>query len=65
MCLLENRNSKIEGHTDRQEQYSRRNCLLIHDIGERRHEITDEVIIQTIKSEMDIDTIVKDIERTH
>ena len=31
----------------------------------RRHEVTDEVVIQTIKLEMDIDMYVKDIDRTH
>ena len=65
MSFLENKNGEIEQQIDRQEQYSRRNYLLIHGIEERRHEVTDEVVIRTIKSEMDIDIDVKDIDRTH
>ena len=65
-CALSGKqNGEIEQQIDRQEQYPRRNCLLIHGIEERRHEVTDEVVIQTIKSEMDIDLDVKDIDRTH
>ena len=65
--FLENKNGEIEQQTDRQEQYFRRNCLLIHAIEEKRHRsyVTDEVVIQTFKSEMDIDIDVKDIDRTH
>ena len=65
VSFLENKNGKIEQQIDRQEQYSRRNCLLIHGIEERRHEVTDEVVIWTIKSEIDIDIDVKDIDGTH
>ena len=49
------RNGEIELQIDRQEQYSRKNCLLIHDIEERSQEVTDKLVAQTIKSEMDID----------
>ena len=43
---------------------SRKNLILklnakIHSV------VTDEVVMQTIKSEMDIDIDVKDIDRTH
>ena len=65
VSFLENKNGETEQQIDRQEQYSRRNCLLIHGIKERRHEVTDELVIQTIKSEIDIDTNVKDIDQTH
>ena len=39
----------------------------MHGIEERRHwwKVTDEVVIQTIKSEMDIDLDVKAIDQTH
>ena len=63
--LLENKNGEIEQQIHRQEQYSKRNCLLIHGIKERRHKAIDEVVIQTIKSETDIDIDVKDIDQTH
>lgn len=62
MCFLENKNGEIERQIERQEQYSRRNCFLMHGIKEKRHESTDELIIQTIKSEMDTDINVKNID---
>ena len=65
VSFLGNKNGDIEQQIDRQEQYSRSNCLLIHGIEERRHEVTDELVIQTIKSEMDIDIDVKDIDGFH
>ena len=49
VSFLENKNGEIEQQIDRQEQYSRRNYLLIHGIEERRHEVTDEVVIQTME----------------
>ena len=59
------RSMTIEQHADRHVQYSRRNCLLTHGIEERRQKVTDELVIQTIKSEVNIDTNLKDIDRTH
>ena len=32
---------------------------------EKKHEVTDEVVIQTIKSKIDLDTDVKGIDGTH
>ena len=37
---------KADRALDRQEQYSRRNCLLIHGIDEENQENTDEVVIK-------------------
>ena len=59
------KNGELQQQIDIQEQYSRRSCLLIHGIKERRHEVTDELTVQTIKSEMSIDINVKDFDRTH
>ena len=55
----------MEQHADRHVHYSRRNCLLTHGIEERRQKVTDELVIQTIKPEMNIDANLKDIDRTH
>ena len=44
---------KADRTLDRQEQYSRRNCLLIHGIVEENQENTDEVLINALKKEMD------------
>ena len=65
VSFLENKNGEIEHQIDRQEQYSRSNCLFIHGIEERRHEVIDELVIQSIKSDMDIDIDVKDIDRSY
>ena len=35
---------KLSSLVDRQEQYSRRNCILIHGLKENQNEDTDEVI---------------------
>ena len=65
MSFLENKNGEIQQQIDRQEHCPRRNCLLIHGFEKRRHDVTDEVVIQTIKSKMDIDINVKDTDQTH
>ena len=44
---------------------SRGNCLLIHRIKEIRHKATDELVIQTIKSKMDIGIDVNYINQTY
>ena len=40
---------KADRALDCQEQYSRRNCLLIHNIDEENQESTDEVVINILK----------------
>ena len=57
--------SKLEKQADQQEQYSRRNCLLVHGIKEVREEATDDMIIETISKNLDIDITPHDIERSH
>ena len=53
----------LKGCLDRQEQYSRRNCLLIHGLPESKNENTDELVIDTIKEKMgeEIEKNEKDI----
>ena len=58
---LENAEKKIED----QEQYSRRNCLLIHGIEETDKEKTDQLVLDVINKDMDIDMPISAIERTH
>ena len=41
----------LKGCLDRQEQYSRRNCLLIHGLPESKNENTDELVIDTVKED--------------
>ena len=65
MDSLSTKIEKLEKLQDQQEQYSRRNCLLIHGIAEEKEEITDEVIINTLNEKLDLDITLRDIERTH
>ena len=57
--------NKLSSLVDRQEQYSRRNCILIHGVKENQNEDTDEVVVNKVKSEMDLEISPADIDRTH
>lgn len=37
---------------DKQKQYYKRNCLLIHGLPEERNENTDQIVIQALKEKM-------------
>ena len=54
---------KLSSLVDRQEQYSRRNCGLIHGVKENQNEDTDEIVLN--KSEIDLAISSGDIDRTH
>ena len=43
----------MDAVVDRQEQYSRRNCLLVHRIVEETVQDRDEKIINTLQQSMD------------
>ena len=55
----------ITAETDRQGQYSRRNCLLIHGIPENKNGNTDILAMVIIDTKMDIKVAENDIDRTH
>ena len=55
----------VNNQLDRQEQYSRRNCLLLHGVDETDNEVTDNIIIKTVKDEMNIEISPESIDRTH
>ena len=55
----------VNNQLDRQEQYSTRNCLLLHGVDKTDHEVTDDIIIKTIKDKMDVEITPKSIDRTH
>ena len=62
---LSSKVSKLEMQADQQEQYSRRNCLLVHGIKEVRGEATDDIVIETISQNLYLDIAPHDTERTH
>ena len=55
----------LEQKVDRQEQYSRRNCLLIHGIKEEKDENTDDVVIKFIQDGLQEEINIEDLDRTH
>ena len=69
--LLENRVEILEEkesqgkEIDDLEQYSRRNCLLLHGVVEMNAECTDDIIIKTCAEELGIDVKQEDLDRSH
>ena len=62
--LNEKRNSITE-QVDQQEQYSRRNRLLIHGIAERNQENTDDLALEIFREKLDIELTQRGLDRTH
>ena len=56
---------KADRALDRQEQNSRRNCLLIHGIDEGNQENNDVVVINVLKKEMDEEITHLHVDRSH
>ena len=70
--LLENRVEILEEEKESQgkeiddlEQYSRRNCLLLHGVVKTNAECTDDIIIKTCAEELGIDVKQEDLDRSH
>ena len=70
--LLENRVEILKEEKESQgkeiddlEQYSRRNCLLLHGVVETNTECTDDIIIKTCAEELGIDVKQEDLDRSH
>ena len=57
--------SKLKEDGDRQSQYSRRNCLLVHGLPEEKNEKTDSKAINLIKEKLGIELDERDIDRSH
>ena len=55
----------LEQKIDKQEQYSRRNCVLVHALPENKTENTDDVVISTISNHLNIVISQDDIDRSH
>ena len=56
---------KLESLVDRQEQYSRRNCLLVHGIEETNDENTDDLVLKSIYEKLDVYITENEIDRSH
>ena len=50
---------------ERQEQYFRRNCILIHGIKEEKNESTDDRVLKLFREKLNEDVLLVDLDRTH
>ena len=66
-CLINisKRVDSLSGQADKQEQYSRRNYLLLHSILENKNEKTHDLCVATINEHLEFSITEADIESTH
>ena len=62
--LVEKQKS-ISSEIDDLEQYSQRNCLVLHGVNERNDENTNEIIIKTFSEELGVEIKEDDLDRSH
>ena len=62
---MAHRIDKLEHLVDRQEQYSQRNCLLVHGIAETNDENTDDLVLKTINAKLDVEIPENEIDRSY
>ena len=55
----------LEKKMERQEQYSRRNCILTHGLKEEKNESTDNRLLKLFREELHEDVLLVDLDRTH
>ena len=55
----------LENQLDYQEQYSRRNCILIHGLTETQDEKTDDISLRTINEHLKVELPEKKLDCTH
>ena len=66
VVFLTSKIEELDKKIDRQEQYSRRNCILLHGIKEEKDEKnTDEIVMKVLKEEMGEELTEQDIGRSH
>lgn len=62
---LKERVEELEKISDDHEQYSRRNCLLLHGIEEEKDEVTDDKVISVLQEKMELQIDKEDLDRSH
>ena len=55
----------LEKKSDNSEQYSRRNYLLVHGVEEQEQENIDNIVLNVTKEHLDIESLIKDLDRSH
>ena len=64
---LQAKNSELELRIDELEQYSRRNCLVLHGIVESQYakENTDDLVLEIVRKKLDLEISATDLDRSH
>ena len=65
ISTLSKRLDDLDSVIDRQEQYSCRNCLLLHGIEEESNGNTNKRVIDVLNKSMGEAISIQDIDRTH
>lgn len=65
VSVLDEQVGYLDKKVEKQEQYSRRNCVLIHGVAENEDENTDDLVLSILKDEMDTEMFTDDLDRTH
>ena len=65
ISALEDADHANDASHDQMEQYSRRNCLLVHGIGEAANEDTTKLVLDTFSRNLEFPVKIEDIDRTH
>ena len=55
----------FEKKMEMQEQYSRRNFILIHGLKEKKNEKTDDRVLKLFREKLNEDVLLVDLDRTH
>ena len=62
---LAEKQKSLSSEIDDLEQYSRRNCLVLHGVNESNGESTNEIIIKTFSEELGVEIKEDDLGRSH
>ena len=65
VSYLSEKLGKLEESIDAQQQYSRRNCLLLHGIKETKGEDTDNVVLEVLNNDMGLNISKTALDRSH
>ena len=63
--ILTEKNKSLTSNVDELEQYSCKNCLLLHGVQENENENTDDIILKAISEELSIEIKENDLDRAH
>ena len=55
----------LEKKMERQEQHSRRNGILIHELKEEKNESTDDRVLKLFREELNEGVLLVDLNRAH